>query len=62
MQVSRSLFPLAALLLASACAAPGTAERGRHDAKTFYATTTYARASFSPDGESLLVTSDQSGV
>lgn len=40
----------------------GPRERRRHDAATFYSTTAYQGASFSHDGKSLLVTSDQSGV
>ncbi len=53
-----------ALPLLSACATlPGTAERAtRHDAQTFYATTAFQGASFAPDGKSLLVTSDKSGI
>jgi dipeptidyl aminopeptidase/acylaminoacyl peptidase len=34
----------------------------RYDAATFYATTAYQGASFSHDGKSLLVTSDESGI
>jgi prolyl oligopeptidase len=34
----------------------------RHDAQTFYATTSFSGASFAPDGKSLLVTCDQSGI
>ena len=55
----------AALLLSplAACLAPGKASTGaRHDAAAFYATTSYQGASFSPDGQSLLVTSDASGI
>jgi dipeptidyl aminopeptidase/acylaminoacyl peptidase len=40
----------------------GPREPRRHDAATFYSTTAYQGASFSHDGKSLLVTSDQSGV
>lgn len=61
MKPSHLALALLALPLA-ACAAPGNATGGRHDAATFYATTSYAGASFSPDGRSLLVTSDASGV
>jgi dipeptidyl aminopeptidase/acylaminoacyl peptidase len=52
---------LVPLTLLAACAAPrGT--RARHDAESFYATTSFQGASFSPDGKRLLVTSDRSGV
>jgi len=58
-----SLAALLLLLPLGACLAPGTASSGaRHDAAAFYATTSYQGASFSPDGRSLLVTSDASGV
>jgi dipeptidyl aminopeptidase/acylaminoacyl peptidase len=64
--LSRRSLRLASILplLLAACIAPSqTAGRAaRHDAQTFYATTSFAGASFSPDGKSLLVTSDQSGI
>ena len=49
------------LLLAAACAAPAPSH-GRHDAATFYATTSFQGVSFSHDGKSLLAASDESGV
>lgn len=57
-------LPLAGLPLLSACAAlsGSGSSGGRHDARAFYASTSFAGASFSPDGEALLVTSDQSGI
>jgi len=59
-----SPLSLALPFLLAACAAlTRTTERvPRHDAQTFYATTSFAGASFAPDGKSLLVTSDQSGI
>ena len=56
------------LLLAAACTAPGSSsstragEVPRHDARTFYETTSVFGADFSPDGSKILVTSDRSGV
>jgi dipeptidyl aminopeptidase/acylaminoacyl peptidase len=61
MPTSRRSF-LVLLSLLGACAAPGAGRTARHDAETFYATTAYQGASFSHDGKSLLVTSDQSGI
>jgi dipeptidyl aminopeptidase/acylaminoacyl peptidase len=58
------LFFLLPLHLLAGCTAL-TATGGRpqrHDAQTFYATTSFAGASFAPDGKSLLVTSDQTGI
>ena len=61
--VGSALTIVSALTLCSACAAPSAArEVASYDAQTFYATTSFAGASFSPDGKRLLVTSDQSGV
>ncbi len=59
-------LPLVALapVLLTACVAPGRAPREvpAYDAATFYSTTAFTGASFAPDGEHLLVTSDASGV
>jgi len=52
---------LALLLAFASCAAPAR-EVARHDAATFYGTTSLRGASFSSDGKRLLVTSDASGV
>jgi len=52
------LLPLA---LASCGTLSGTAV-ARHDAESFYATTSFTGASFSSDGKRLLVTSDRSGI
>jgi len=47
----------------AACLAPGSAGPARrYDARTLYSTTTYQGASFSHDGDELLVSSDQSGI
>jgi len=62
---SKSLpFSLLALSLTAACGTlPREAGKARlHDAQTFYATTSFAGASFSHDGKQLLVTSDKSGI
>ena len=54
---------LALLALVPACASlSGGGRDTRHDAQTFYASTSFSGASFSPDKKSLLVTSDQSGI
>jgi dipeptidyl aminopeptidase/acylaminoacyl peptidase len=63
----RALFAVPAVLaLAAACSAPvqprTDGSHPRYDAATFYATTAYQGASFSHDGASLLVTSDESGI
>src|SRR6185436_20142732 len=60
----RTFLALACLPVFTACAAPGgsSARVPRHDAHTFYASTSFAGASFSHDGKTLLVTSDQSGI
>jgi dipeptidyl aminopeptidase/acylaminoacyl peptidase len=58
----RSLL-LAFLVTLPACAGlPGWPSSGRHDARTFYETTAFAGAAFTAGGESLLTTSDASGV
>jgi dipeptidyl aminopeptidase/acylaminoacyl peptidase len=51
-----------ALSLAACAALPATPAAPRHDARTFYSTTTYSGASFAPDGKSVLLTSDRSGI
>jgi dipeptidyl aminopeptidase/acylaminoacyl peptidase len=56
------VFPCFAVPWLAACAALSGRRDTRHDAETFYATTAYTGASFSHDGETLLVTSDQSGI
>jgi len=48
--------------LTLACASLVPSGRAGHDAATFYATTSFTGASFSSDGATLLVTSDESGV
>ena len=55
---------LALPLLLQACAAPtgANARVAQHDAQAFYATTSFAGASFSHDKKTLLVTSDKSGI
>ncbi len=63
----RSLFTSIPLLVAIALASCQSAPRHfdtvpAYDAATFYATTSLTGASFSPDGEKILLTSDESGV
>ncbi|MSR61632.1 MAG: S9 family peptidase [Planctomycetes bacterium] len=59
----RSFLAFLALPFLAACSAlSGAGGRGIYDAETLYATTSYAGASFSPDGKALLVTSDKSGI
>lgn len=55
---------LSLLCLLPACAGPGAAPAAvaRHDARAFYATTSFSGGSFSHDGTRLLVTSDASGT
>lgn len=55
-------LPLAGLPFLTACAALTGGSGGRHDARAFYASTSFSGASFSADGETLLVTSDQTGI
>jgi dipeptidyl aminopeptidase/acylaminoacyl peptidase len=56
------VVPVLLTALVACTALPGGGARGRHDARTFHATTTYAGAAFAPDGKTLLVTSDASGI
>ncbi|NOT31016.1 MAG: alpha/beta fold hydrolase [Planctomycetes bacterium] len=60
----RTLLLLAFLPWLPACAALSGSGGSvpRHDAHTFFASTSYAGASFAHDGRSLLVTSDKSGI
>lgn len=57
------MTPLVLRLLPILAVAPAIAqETPRYDARTFYETTSVRGASFSPDGEWILFTSDESGV
>ncbi len=60
----RTLLALALIPWFSGCAALSGRDGAipRHDAQTFYASTSFNGASFAHDGKSLLVTSDKSGV
>ena len=55
---------LLALFLVTGCLMPSGSPREveRHDAKTFYSTTSFTGAAFSPDGKRLLVSCDESGI
>jgi len=56
------LSPVLPLLLAACATVQSEGRTPSFDAQTFYATTSFSGASFAPDGKSLLVTSDQSGI
>jgi dipeptidyl aminopeptidase/acylaminoacyl peptidase len=62
MKLSRLGLSIAFLLPACASLPESSRSVARYDARTLYATTSFTGASFSHDGERLLVTSDQSGI
>jgi prolyl oligopeptidase len=57
----QKILPLALLSACASLSSP-SGPVPRHDAETFFATTSFSGASFSHDGKKLLVTSDQSGI
>ncbi len=62
MKFALPVLAAAPALLVSCLGPSGARHVASYDAETFYATTSFAGASFSADGKNLLVTTDQSGV